>query len=290
MIVLKYTNQNKESITINHTGKYRLIDLQGLGTVSAETQTVKAPYQDGVTHLDTLLDSRYLTIEVGIFADSPEELFQLRRKLSSVLNPKHSNNILRYVNGDSIYEIEAVPEATVDFPTGANNTSECFQRAFIELMCPKPFWLSIIGKTQPMANWIGGFGFPLSFLGSNVGFAERGSKVVVVNDGDVPAPIEIHFAGEAVNPLVRNITTGEYIRVNRTLTATDKLIITTEFGNKRVEIENAEGERINVFNWLDLNSTFFQLQVGENEIEYKSDSGIEYSTVELKWRNRYLGI
>ena len=62
-------------------------------------------------------------------------------------------------------------------------------------------------------------------------------------------------------------------------------LITTDFGNKRVEINGD-----NVFHWIDLNSVFWQLQAGDNIIEYTSDDEVENAKVKISYRNRYLGV
>ena len=90
-------------------------------------------------------------------------------------------------------------------------------------------------------------------------------------------------------PCVINHATGEFIKVERTLTTDDTLYITTEFGNKKVEIER-NGVRNNAFNYIDLDSTFFQLKVGDNMIEYTTDNDLEPQSVEIRYRNRYLGV
>lgn len=287
---LTYRNSNNESISISRTGAFRLIDIQGLGKVDADVQLVKSPYQDGSTHIDTLLSERSIVIELGIFAENELQLYDFRRKVSRTFNPKLANGTLRIKFSNGVREIIATPEATVDFPTGADNSTSKFQRVMIELIAPEPYWLSIQEETKPMANWIGGLSFPLQFFGRDLMFAERGTRVKINNDGDVSSPVQVIFKGAGTNPVITNVTTGEFIRVKRQLAVTDSLVINTSFGNKRVEIIDAEGNSTNVFNWLDLNSTFFQLITGVNEIEYSSDSGIEQSTVEIKWRNKYLGV
>ena len=283
-----YTNANNESVSISRTGTFRILDIDGIANVDSSVQTVKAAYQDGETRVDSFLEMRHIVLEVGIFAETEEQIYRHRRTLSRIFNPKLRNGVLlcEFANGKR--EIGAIPEATVDFPTGSNTMK--FQRAIIELVCPDPYWLSLESQTKPMANWFGGLKFPLSFRGRSLQFAKRGTRVILNNDGDVSSPVEIIFKGTATNPTVKNKTTGEFIRVKRVLKETDKLIMSTKFGDKRVEIEDENGVRTNAFNWLDLESSFFQLIVGENEIEYTSDTGVEQATVQIKWRNRYLGI
>ncbi|MNJ51482.1 Phage tail protein [compost metagenome] len=122
-------------------------------------------------------------------------------------------------------------------------------------------------------------------------FAFSAYRGTFVNSGDVETPVEIHYKGPATNPVVESETTGEYIKVNYELTAEDTLIINTAFGNKRVEVLNDDGTRTNVFHWIDLGSTFFQLQPGRNMLKYGSDYESEQAaaTVMIYWYNKYLG-
>lgn len=287
---ITFTNANSESISISNAGTFRIFDINGLSQVDAEVQTVKSPFQDGATRVDTLLGMRNITIEFGIFADNEADLFMYRNRILSIFHPKLPEGMLRCEFANGVKEIPVTPEGTVDFPTGEENYNGKFQRVLVDLLCPDPYWLDIEATTQPMANVLGGLKFPLSFSGRSLQYSSRGTRVYVQNSGDVNSPVQITFKGEALNPIIHNRTTGEFIKVNRHLSATDKLLISTAFGKKKVEIEDVDGNRTNVMNWLDFRSTFFNLLVGQNELEYGSDSDIALSTVEVRWRNRYLGI
>src|SRR5699024_4879170 len=111
----------------------------------------------------------------------------------------------------------------------------------------------------------------------------------IYNQGDVETPVEIIFRGPALNPKVINHTTGEFIKVDRELTSDDVLYITTHFGNKKVEMES-NGVRENVFHYIDLDSTFFSLVVGDNMIEYTTEDELISQGVEIRYYNRYLGV
>ncbi|MGJ9385523.1 Gp37-like protein [Salipaludibacillus sp. CF4.18] len=69
----------------------------------------------------------------------------------------------------------------------------------------------------------------------------------------MPCPIEIEFNGPATNPNVANLTTGEFIRVNRELFEGDKLIINTAFGNERkVVIVDQDGKEKSEWGYIDI--------------------------------------
>ena len=98
-------------------------------------------------------------------------------------------------------------------------------------------------------------------------------------------PVEIEFKGPAVNPTVSNLTTGEFIKVNRELGEEDVLTISTAFGRKYVRVNGK-----NAFHYIDLNSVFWSLAPGENILSYQSNNDSIKTRVTVKWKNRYVGI
>jgi Phage tail protein len=283
---ITFTNARGQSVELKSSAPFLLQSIDGLGDVDADIQTQKAPFQDGSSYIDTVLQERSISLEVAILADK-STLLEKRQYLASVFNPKLGPGKIRYENGETVREIEAVPDAVPTFPSGKGNRLPKLQKALVNLLCPEPFWLDEFHTSEKMSYILGGLSFPLR-LGTS--FAQRGFKKILHNQGDVATPVTIEFYGPATNPVVWNRTTGEFIRVSRTLAETDKLVITTDFGKKSVTIENADGSKTNVFNWIDLESTFWQLVPGENLIEYGSDSDATKSRVIVSYRNRYLSV
>lgn len=109
------------------------------------------------------------------------------------------------------------------------------------------------------------------------------------NKGDTDTPVKIIYTGPAVNPKITNKTTGEFIKVNRTIDEAERLVIDTGDGRQTVNLETPHGT-IDVYNDIDINSTFFNLIVGKNLIEYSSDSEISKDTVSIEYVNRYTGV
>lgn len=277
-----YTNKRGESVVLGETAPYILTKIEGTGAAQANLQTQKAPYQDGVTHLDTTLEPRTLILEIMVLAENAEEMQARRRRLTQVLNPKLGPGTVRYGYGGKEWEIEAVPELAPAFPDGGD-FEDTMQPGLISLLCPSPFWLDTYTESEEIVTWIGGLRFPWRLPSR---FAMKGPKIInLVNQGDVETPVRIEFRGPATNPRVTNQTSGEYIQVNRELLHGDLLVIATDFGAKRVEINGQ-----NVFNWIDLGSSFWQLQVGDNVIEYSSDDPVEAATGSISYRTRYVGV
>ena len=101
-------------------------------------------------------------------------------------------------------------------------------------------------------------------------------------------------SGDVVNPYVYLYETGEQIKIGTTLnpytlTSSKRIEIDTTTGKKNiVQIANNVETRINEY--LDPDSSFFQLGAGINTIGYNSASGSEYLNVRIEYKMRYLGV
>ncbi|MED4017002.1 phage tail family protein [Sutcliffiella cohnii] len=278
------TNSLGESLTFSHKPPLLLKSIDGTGSTEVSVQMQKSPYQDGQSYVDSLLEPRVIPITAEI---KSKDVYKLRSTISKVLNPKLGVGTLTYFRGTDVKEIPFVVEQPPSFPSGTDNKGRTFQLVLFTLICPNPYWLDIDQITEPLIAWIGEFKFPLS-LPTTMG--RKGDSVTMINKGDVPTPVFITFNGPSDSPVVINHTTGEFIKINRQLGDGEKIEINTQFGNKKVEIVRQNGERINAFNWIDLDSTFFQLQVGANELEYTALSGTINANVQVSWKNRYIGL
>ena len=284
-----FINSKGQSVLLGNDAPFILTKIEGLGAVNVDIQTQKSPFQDGETYIGNTLEPRPISIEIMVLADNKEEMMKNRRKILQVFNTKLGEGRLIYEYGNVKREIKAISELAPVFPD-AGNFKDTMQHALIQLYCPNPFLLDTFIETEEMADWVGGLRFPLQLPMMFAGRSTRQSTIIR-NNGDVETPIAFEFLGPATNPKITNDSTGEYIQINREIAADEKLIITTEFGNKQVILRNTlTGEQMNAFGWIDLGSTFFQLDVGENLMSYKADSGQETARVWIKWRNRYLGV
>lgn len=283
---LTFINSRGQSVVLGDSAPYILIKLEGIGAVTANIQTQKAPYQDGTTFIDAVLEPRIPFAEVIIITDSAEAMASKRRELASVFNPKLGKGKLIYDNGAERKVIEAVAEMAPIFPD-AGDFKETMQPALINLYCADPLFMDEYESSQEMAAWLGGLQFAMTFP---LKFGLKSSLAKIRNDGDVATPVTIEFNGPALNPVVKNETTGEAIKVNRELYVGDKLVIVTEFGNKSVKLVKPDGTEENAMHWLDLDSVFWQLQVGDNDVSYDADVGTDEAVVLMRYRNRYVGV
>lgn len=277
------TNQNGESITLGNQAPYFLETIDGVGEVPVAIESQKAPKQDGSTYLDNVLDNRAVSIEGTIITKGdPAAVLMARRKMQKVLNPKLGSVAVTYHQGNQVREIKGLAETTPVFPGGQGSKGLYYQKFLLHLLCHQPFWLDTFYESREMSYLMGGIKFKLILP---TVFSYRGFKRRAVNEGDVATPVEIEFKGPATNPTVNNLTTGEFIKVNRELGEEDVLTINTAFGQKYVRINGQ-----NAFHYIDLDSVFWQLVPGENTLSYQSNNDSIKTRVVVRWKNRYVGL
>jgi hypothetical protein len=288
MVQQELTFSNSEgSVTIGNSAPYWLRELNGVSGVTVNIEEQKAPFQDGTTHISENFNNRFFNIVGVIRTCSDSELNDKKRELSSIFNPKLQST-LTYTNGDYTKKITVWCESTVLF--SSTDKGNGYQTFLINLRAHEPFWLDTAISGEIMSLIVPTFKFNLTFA-PTITFGTRGNnRATIDNIGDVETPVRIEFEGPAVNPKITNETTGEHIAVTTSLGVGEKLIITTDFGSKKVIFDDGLGNKTNAFGLIDLNSTFFQLQVGENEISYQADTGTTTAEVLVQWYNRFLGL
>ena len=169
----------------------------------------------------------------------------------------------------------------------------------ISLICPDPFFYDGSPQVVDLATWISDFVFQHDFVlgGEELGHRETSMIKEIENlngvDG-IGIKITMSATGEVVNPFVYLYETGEEIRVGTTdnpytLDSTKQIEIETETGKKNIiQVQNGIRTRINEY--LDVDSSFFQLAAGINTIGYNAASGAEHMNVHIEYRMRYLGV
>jgi len=279
---LTYENGRGEQIEF-YLSPLLIESLEGIGEVDADIQGQTAPYSDGDMYIDTLLQPRFIDLEGSILKRDFIEIREFRRHILRVCNPKLGlGKITLELDGD-IKEIMGVLDGSPAFPERGRDV---FQKFMINWKCPDPYWKDLNRVSRPLQSYVGNFTLPTTFP-FELGVA--GSRTTLFNEGDVPAPVSIDIHGPTTNPQIINRTTGDYIRINRSIADDEILHINTASGQQRVEIYR-DNSIEQGFGYLDHNSELFSLELGENEIEHIADAGDRNAIVAVSWQSRYTGI
>ena len=150
-----------------------------------------------------------------------------------------------------------------------------------------------------MAGWDSGFEYIHEWIEEGEEYGSRKAEIskTIENDSAVAyIGIEINIAssGSVINPAIYHIEEGEFIQIGTEVNpfemiSGDRLRIATGTNEKDVILIRA-GEETNVNEYLAEQSEFIQLIHGKNTLTYAADAGRDYMDVEIRYRQRYLGV
>ncbi|MCT4543483.1 MAG: phage tail family protein [Vallitalea sp.] len=285
---LIYRNNLGAELELTNTAPFLLQKFDPSENVNIYTN--KGMNQDGKSYLGNTLDIQNITLQIAILANTQEELIKLRNRIQKIFNPKFEEGWLIYKDDIKERKVKCIVSQLPHFAKQNIKMEQCL----IHLTCSNPFWLDIYEVKEEIALWKGDFEFGLEFGDEGIEFGHREENLIVNvnNAGDVECGMRIEFKalGTLKDPSLFNVNTREYIKINKTMSAGEVISINTGFRNKKAELYK-NGITTNAFNYIDLlNSTFLQLNVGDNLFRYDADSNIDNLEVSIYYTPMYLGV
>lgn len=255
-------------------------------SVGIDAYETKSLYQDGTSDDGNTLQTRSITIELTIVADSKQEYDGYRRKIIQSINPKE-DIIMHYVNENKQYKIKCNPTKLPYFSESGPNLCKCL----ISLKCNDPYWKDTQEISKEIALWINSFEFELEFEeeGIEFGYREPSLLVNMLNESDASCGMLIRFEalGTLINPSLLNVDTQEFIKLNYTMRAGETIEINTEYGNKYIH-SLFNGIETSLWNYKDYQSTFLQMNVGDNLFRYDATQNLENLNATIYFTQKYL--
>lgn len=250
----------------------------------------KGVRQNGATYTGNNLDISDISIEFQLRADSLEEIDKWKNKINSIFNPLLDEGWLTYKDGVIERKIKCIVNKLPYLsPIIHGKRYSCL----LSLTANNPFWMHKVENKEEIALWKGDFEFNLELDqdGIEMGHREPSLIVNVLNQGDVECGMRVEFKALAtvVNPSILNVNTQEYIKINKAMEPGEVITVTTGFGNKNVE-SSLNGVVTNAFNYIDFQSTFLQLDPGDNLFRYNADGNVDNLEVSIYYTPQYLGV
>lgn len=138
-----------------------------------------------------------------------------------------------------------------------------------------------IGQVAAGASTSAGFTSPLlSPLSSG---ASPVGQLIVQNLGNAGAPPIITIYGPITNPVVKNQTTGDQLAFTYTLAATERLEIDS---SQRTITLNGTTNRYSALDFV--NSTWWDLQPGNNDIRFSATSFTSPASLVILWNHAWI--
>ena len=277
---------NNKTLEITENTSYKLVNIDGIERSNLELNTVSNAQFDGSVVVGRRIQNRPISITVDYKGENKEIE---RQKLISFFNPKNKGVLIAEYGGIERaieYEIE-------DFNCKLTNIHDDLSFT-VDLICPNPYWRNILESKINIALWKGMFKFPLIIpqnIGIIMGLREPSLIVNVLNTGDVESGMIIKFKalGTLKNPSILNVETQEFFKVNKSMVAGEIITVNTNVGNKKV-IKDLNGIETNILNLIDLDSTFLQLNVGDNLFRYNADENLNNLEISIYYNPYYLGV
>lgn len=263
-------------------------DVTGLAGIDNTIYKTNSMGQHGDTYIGQRYEPRDITIVGNIKSTDKDRVLEARRNAEKVLNAELDAELV-YIYKDFVRVIDCKADGKPTF-----KKSKVFMQYSISLTCCNPFWREETEAKKDIAAWIPSweFDFEIPEEGIELGYREPSIIVNVYNEGDITSGMRIEFkaVGTVKNPMLLNVNTQEYIKlINTEMIAGDVITINTEYGNKGA-ILTREGEVLDYFRHIDVDSTFMQLAIGDNVFRYDAESGLTALEATIYHSNKYLGV
>jgi len=289
----KITNSNGDSIVFGrHFHLLEGLNLSELSATISYSQTTK----DGANYQKTLLDIRNFSLQFYIDRDFKEDWWieEKRAEAFRIFNPKHNPFRIDFQTkgGKSFYincELSSIPLFVDDL----DNDNDSWLIGLLQFNASDPYIYSSIATVEDLAVWTPAFEFPLEILeeGIEMGYRNPSLMANIHNDGDTESGMVIRFKAIAtvVNPKIINVNTYEEYKLNFTMQSGD-LIEASTHDRQKTAILTRHNRKTNIFNAIDLNSVFLQLNPGDNLFRYHADEGIDNLEISIIFTSKRSGV
>ena len=273
--------------------------VSGLESSEIEISTSDNALIDGASVDGKKIKPRPIHIEASFRSNKNNA--ENRANIIKFFNPKYTGKALITCMGVSRnieYELEGWT-----FAQYRNMDSKL--GIVVDLICPDPYMLNTDNFGKNMAAFTALFAFPwrvtskkvmdvprpytgLALGGMAMAYRTLHQEVALANDGDVPTGVIIKFVatrGPVKNPKIAKVGTNNFMRVKVYMETGDVLVIDT---NERHQVVELNG--VNCYQLVDRASNPFQLDVGDNYLEYAADENYVNLDVNLYYTPKYLGV
>lgn len=290
---LVYTNAMGESIEMGTDSVYHCNvskDVDGIAGVTNVIYSTNSMGQHGDTYVGQRIEAREIDILGHINTRDKAQALELRRQMLKILNPELSGTLV-YEYGSFKRLINCRIHGTPKI-----ERKKVLTEFVIQLECLNPFWREADEEKEDIAVWVPTWEFPCEIERDNdesMIFGYRAESVIVncYNEGDVSTGMRIRFTalGTVTNPVLLHVDTGKFIQLNVTMQAGDVIEINTKYGNKGARLLR-DGKESDCFRFVDVESTFMQLDIGDNNFRYDAADGVDSMEVTIFYNKEYLGV
>lgn len=268
------------------------------GVIQSNHFSYKYVNQIGVQITGTSLETRDVSIVGWVVAEAEGEMTRRKDVLNKFINPTQAIN-LYYKE----FSIVFMPLTSIRYSVGILENNKWMCKFKIDGIAPDPLFSEDDEEKIPAVITTGQFHFPLIIARPGgvdpkpddkptviFGLREPSLTITVTNEGAVPVGMRIEFIarGSTANPQLINVVTGEYFKIEKSMVAGERIIVDSVIGQRRVRgLKGVSDE--NYYPYIDLDSTWLELKVGDNIFSYDA-SNQGALEVYVYFYNKYLEV
>lgn len=263
------------------------------GTVTGTHHSYRYVNQIGVSVTNTSLGTRDIMIEGWIVAQNEIHMTYLKGTLNAFINPQEEYDLFY-----NKYVIRFKPDETVRYSIIFQENNDVFCKFQIAGFAANPLFSETSEQALRFAETTPSFHFPLilsrDLQDKGVVFGKRLASLIAnaYNGGTVSVGMKIVFKanGTLVNPRLINVNTLEEFKINKSMVDGEEIEINTNVGKKGVKGRIGNNSFENYYMYKDIDSTWLQLEVGDNLFRYNADEGINNLDVFIYFNNQFLEV
>lgn len=272
----RYVNQNGGEVVFEYDHGYLINKPVGIDTLQVNLSQAQGIDQIGSTVQSKTVQPRPVTIS-GILVGGDQSA--RKERLLSVIRPDLTGRL--YADD---YFLDVVVTATP-----AIEARPEFARFQFSLNAPYPYWQCSSTVSQALAGLERLFKFPWN-ISRPYRFGRPSPKqfVAITNFGQVPVPFRVTLTAKArvVSPKIVNVETGAWFLINKDLESGERIVV--DITHERTYVTSSVDGSIR--GALDLDSSLFRLNVGDNVLKPEAQYGIDQLEVEISFAPEITGV
>lgn len=229
--------------------------------------------------------SRVIVINGFYKGNTCEEGDDLRKQLIASVPIRQSLPLyITTFGGRNLFTQTYLRDMKMDITEGG-----IFGKFQLTLLAPDPLLYEIGDGTNPDSGFINvpvyklvGGGYVTQY-DMPVQWTPGTTPAIAVNSGDVVIFPQVKIKGIVQNPVITNLTTNKFVRVNVTTTSADDEII-IDMKQRTITLNGGS-----ILSFRTLDSTWFGLELGNNTLQYTSAGSSDVNFATVRYRNGYKG-
>lgn len=276
---LIYRNNNGAEVVLSVKSGYAVKSITGTSENTVSVATAQGIGQVGATVQSRVVQARPLTV-TGVILGSPAEVAARKERLLSVILPGVDARFYH----KSEYYLLVTPTTTP-----ACETARKFANFQFSMTAAYPYWLRDANTSKMLAGLQPAFKFPWN-ISQAWRFATSMETVFIniQNLGQIESPFTVTLSakGEVVNPKITNVVTGKWLQLNRTMVASERVVIEITHDLTYVT-SSIDGD---IRGALDIDTTLYRLDVGDNLLKPEAESGLDQLGVSIDYSIEKVGV